>query len=323
MTTVMAPPALNGARTGNRTGRLWRRPEMASLAFLSLLVVVLAAVLPGFAAPGNLQGIISQVAVIGVVALAVNQVILCGEIDISTGSMLGVTAAVAAAVAERTGGVVAPLAAAVAVGVIVGMINGLLSTAARIPAIIVTLGTMSILRGLLLDQAGGTVFNPPRSAQFLGQGMMPIVILLLVAFAFGFLNSHTSWGRDVFAVGGNARAARLAGLSGRRVRFLCFVAVGVCVGIASLIYVGQVGQVQATAGTGFELQVIAAVVVGGTSISGGRGSTAAPLVGAVLIGVILNALTLVGVAGTWRDFVVGALILLAISAAALRRRFLR
>ncbi|WP_168221018.1 ABC transporter permease [Actinomadura sp. WMMA1423] len=286
-------------------------------------MIVLAVALPSFRSPGNLQGIISQVAVTGVVALAVNQVILAGEIDISTGSLLGLTAAVAGAVAERSGGVLLPLAAAIGVGLVVGAVNGLLSTAARLPSIIVTLGMMNIIRGQFLDRAGGLVFNPPAGSQFLGSGAMPIIVLFLAALAFGLVNIHSTWGRNVFAVGGNSRAALLAGLSPRRTRFWSFVVAGGCVGLASMIYLGQVGQVQATAGTGFELQVIAAVVVGGTSVAGGRGSTAAPLVGAILIGVILNALTLTGVAGTWQDFVLGALILMAISADALRRRILR
>jgi len=130
-----------------RMAPMLRRPEIASSAFLFLLVILLAVTVPAFRTSGNLQGIVSTVAVTGVVALAVNQVILCGEIDISTGSALGLTAAVAGAVAVHTGGVVAPLAAAMAVGLVVGIINGLLSTVARIPSIIVTLGTLNVIRG--------------------------------------------------------------------------------------------------------------------------------------------------------------------------------
>jgi ribose/xylose/arabinose/galactoside ABC-type transport system permease subunit len=296
------------------------RPEAVSTIFLLALVIALTAVVPGFAAAENLQGIISQIAVTGVVALAVNQVILSGEIDISTGSALGLTAAVAGAVAERTGGVVVPLVCAVLVGVAVGVVNGLLTTWAKVASIIVTLGTMSIIRGGLLDQAGGSVFNPPTNSRALGTGLVPILLLVLVGAAFAMINRHTAWGRNVIAVGGNRRAAELAGVPIARVQLWTFVAVGACVGLGAMIYLGQVGQVQATAGTGFELQVIAAVVVGGTSISGGRGSTIAPIIGATLIGVILNALALLGVAGTWQSFILGVLILLAISAEPLRRR---
>jgi ribose/xylose/arabinose/galactoside ABC-type transport system permease subunit len=305
----------------SRRQRFLQRPEAASAIFLVLLVIVFTAAIPGFSAAANLQGIVSQIAVTGVVALAVNQVILTGEIDISTGSALGLTAAVAGAVAERTGGIVVPLLAAVAVGVLVGVVNGLLTTWAKVASIIVTLGTMSIIRGLLLDQAGGRVFNPPSDSRALGTGLLPILLLVGVGLVFAALNRHTAWGRNVIAVGGNKRAAELAGVPIGRVQFWTFVSVGICVGVGAMIYLGQVGQVQATAGTAFELQVIAAVVVGGTSITGGRGSTIAPIIGATVIGVILNALALQGVAGTWQAFILGVLILLAISAEPLRRRF--
>lgn len=304
----------------NLRWRLLHRPEAASAIFLLLLVVVLVVGVPSFRNGGNLQGILSQVAVTGVVALAVNQVILTGEIDISTGSALGLTAAVAGAVAEHTGGVIFPLLTAVAVGVGVGVINGLLTTWAKVASIIVTLGTMNVIRGGLLDQAGGTVFNPPTGSRGLGTGWVSILLLALVGVVFAFINRHTAWGRNTIAVGGNERAAELSGVSVARVKFWTFIAVGACVGIGAMIYIGQVGQVQATAGTGFELQVIAAVVVGGTSITGGRGSTMAPVIGAILIGVILNALALLGIAGTWQSFILGALILLAISAEPIRRR---
>lgn len=317
MTTLDEAP---GKTLRHRGQRLLHRPEAASTIFLLLLVIVLIAAVPGFSAAGNLQGIISQVAVTGVVALAVNQVILTGEIDISTGSALGLAAAVAGAVAEKTGGVILPLLAAVAVGVVVGVINGLLVTWAKVASIIVTLATLSIIRGGLLDQAGGTVFNPPSDSRGLGTGWIPILLLAIVGVVFAMINRHTAWGRNTIAVGGNERAAEFSGVDIARVKFWTFVAVGVCVGIGAMIYLGQVGQVQATAGTGFELQAIAAVVVGGTSITGGRGSTMAPIIGAILIGVILNALALLGIAGTWQAFILGALILLAISAEPIRRR---
>lgn len=304
-------------------GKLAQRPEAASTIFLIAMIIVVSLALPNFRSLDNLQGVLSQVAITGIIALALNQVIISGEIDISVGSALGLTAACAGAVAQQTGGVLVPLAAAVGVGLTVGLVNGLLTTVGRIPSIIVTLGMMNIIRGELLDRAGGSVFNPPDSSQVLGRGSAPLLLLLLTFAVFFTINSQTSWGRNVFAVGGNPRAARFAGVRERRVKFWGFIAIGACVGLAAMVYVGQVGQIQATAGTNFELQVIAAVVVGGTSIAGGRGSTLAPVIGAILIGTILNVLTLLGVAGTWQDFVVGALILVAISADVVRRRLVR
>jgi ribose/xylose/arabinose/galactoside ABC-type transport system permease subunit len=277
--------------------------------------------------PANVENVLAQVSVVGIVALALNQVILSGEIDISVGSVLAVAAFAVGRVAEATGGLLLPVLAGFLVGAIAGVVNGVLVTWLRIPSIIVTLGTLNVLRGGLLFFAASTVLNVPSSSRLLGQGtvggvQVSILLLLFVYLIFEILSRHTTWGRNVLAVGGNETAARYAGVGVRRTRFLAFVATGLATGFAASIFLGQIGQVQATAATGFELQAIAAVVVGGTSIAGGRGSTLAPLVGAVLIGIMYNAMTLLSVPGTVIDMVVGALILLAISMDALRRRVL-
>jgi ribose/xylose/arabinose/galactoside ABC-type transport system permease subunit len=264
--------------------------------------------------------------VLGVIALAVNQVILCGEIDISTGSMLGLCAIAAGAVALATGGILLPLLAGVVVGGLAGALNGALVTLGRIPAIIVTLGMLYALRGVILLVTGGTwITGVPDATRVLGTGKVlgisvPVIILFGLFLVMELVNRHSTWGRNVFAVGGNRVAARFAGLPVNRVRFMTFTLVGVFVGIASLIYVGRAGSVQTNTGVGLELQAVAAVVIGGTSISGGRGSSLAALTGAVLIGVILNGLILLGVPGIWQDAVLGGLILLAVATDVLRRR---
>jgi ribose/xylose/arabinose/galactoside ABC-type transport system permease subunit len=268
------------------------------------------------------------VAVLGTIALAVNQVILCGEIDISTGSMMGLCAVAAGAVATSTGGLLLPLLAGVAVGALAGAVNGLLVTFGRIPSIIVTLGMLYALRGVILLVTGGTwITGIPSETRVLGTGSVlgieyPVFVLLILFLVMELVSRHSTWGRNVFAVGGNRRAARFAGLPIDRTRFLAFVLVGVFVGIASIIYLGRAGSVQTNTGTGLELQVVAAVVIGGTSISGGRGSALAALTGAVLIGVILNGLILLGVPGTWQQAVLGALILLAVATDVVRRRLI-
>ncbi|MGI8781639.1 MAG: ABC transporter permease [Solirubrobacteraceae bacterium] len=308
-----------------RLRRFATRPEAPSLVFLLAAVAVFSITVDGFLDVDNLQGTLSQVAIIGIVALAVNQVILGGEIDVSTGSMLATCAFLAGLVAERTSGLLAALAVALGVGAVLGAINGLLITRLRLPSIIATLGLLYVLRGTLLAEGGDTVANTPSGARVLGTGEIlgiDVAVFLLIAVfgVFEFLHRHSLWGREMLAVGGNAEAARIAGLRVDWIRFRGFLLVGVCVGLAAVVYVGQIGQVQATAATGFELQPIAAAVVGGTSIAGGRGSNLAPIVGAVLIGVILNVLTLLSVTGTYADLVMGALILVAISTDVLRRR---
>lgn len=308
--------------------RFLARPEAPALVFLALLIVVFSLANGKFLQVGNLESIVSSVAVLGVVALAVNQVVLAGEIDISTGSMLGLCAVAAGAVATTVGGLLLPLLAGVAVGALSGAVNGLLVTLGRIPAIIVTLGMLYALRGVILLVTGGTwITGIPPETRVLGTGTVlgvgvPVIVLVVLFVVVEVFSRNSTLGRDVFAVGGNRRAARFAGLPIDRVRFLTFVMVGVFVGIASVIYLGRAGSVQTNTGTGLELQVVAAVVIGGTSISGGRGSTLAALTGAVLIGVILNGLILLGVPGIWQDAVLGSLILLAVATDVLRRRFL-
>jgi ribose/xylose/arabinose/galactoside ABC-type transport system permease subunit len=302
------------------------RPEAPALVFLAVLVAAFTLTSDKFLSATNLEAILISVAVLGTVALAVNQVILCGEIDISTGSMMGLCAVAAGAVAVSYGGLILPLLAGVGVGALAGAVNGFLVTVGRIPSIIVTLGMLYALRGVILLVTGGTwITGIPESARVLGTGSIlgvgyPVILLFVLFLIVELVSRHSTWGRNVFAVGGNRRAARFAGLPINRVRFLAFVLVGVFVGIASVVYLGRAGSVQTNTGTGLELQAVAAVVIGGTSISGGRGSSLAALTGAVLIGVILNGLVLLGVPGIWQQAVLGALILLAVATDVLRRR---
>ena len=309
-----------------RLRRYLGRPETPALAFLVFLVVAFSVLSDKFLSVPNLESILTSVAVLGVIALAVNQVVLCGEIDISTGSMLGLCAVAGGAAAQSTGGLLLPLLAAVAVGALCGAINGTLVTLGRIPSIIVTLGMLYALRGVILLVTGGAwITGVPNESRVLGMGNVfgvsaPVIVLFGLFVVMEVVGRHSTWGRNVYAVGGNRRAARFAGLPTNQVRFFAFMLVGVFVGVASMIYMGRAGSVQTNTGTGLELQVVAAVVIGGTSISGGRGSSLAALTGAILIGVILNGLVLVGVPGIWQQAVLGALILLAVTTDVVRRR---
>jgi ribose/xylose/arabinose/galactoside ABC-type transport system permease subunit len=322
-----SPVGLRGAgarTTGPR--RFLLRPEAPALIFLATLLVVFSLAADRFLSPSNLESIVVAVAVLGIVALGVNQVVLSGEIDISVGSMLGLCAVAVGTVAEGSGGLLLPALAGIVVGIAAGALNGALVTLGRIPSIIVTLGMLYALRGLVLLVTGGTwITNVPDETRVLGLSKVlgigvPAFLLLAVFAAVTAVSRHSTWGRDVLAVGGNRRAARLAGLAVDRTRFWAFVLVGALTGLAATVFVGRTGSVQTNSGEGLELQVVAAVVIGGTSIAGGRGSPLAALTGAVLIGVILNGMILVGVPGLWQSAVLGALILLAVSTDALRRR---
>ena len=308
--------------------RVIKRPEAPPLAFLLIMAVMLGLTTPGFLAGANLLSIVSQVAVVGIVSLALNQVILSGEIDVSIGSLLAASAFTYASVAHATPNGILPLLASLAVGCAIGLLNGVIVTIGRVPSIIATLGMLLALRGVVLLIGANGILLVPEAARLFGLGTIagvpaPVLFLVLVFAVFDIVNRHTDWGRDILAVGSNRRAADAVGLRAGFVKFRCFLATGIGCGLAGGIFAGQIGEIQATAATGFELQAIAAVVLGGTSITGGRGSTLAPLIGALLVGVILNALTLNSVPGTFEQLVLGTLILAAISIDAVRFRALR
>ena len=315
------------SRRSSYFGWILSSAQAPPLIFLLLLVGLLSVSTAGFASIDNLRSIIDQVAVVGIVALAVNMVILSGEIDVSVGSLLAVCAFVYGNVAMKTGGSLGPLGVSLVVGALLGAVNGLLVTRARVPSIIATLGMLLTLRGGVLLFGANQVINLEPASRVFGLGgfggvSVSALVLGLMLALFWLLERHSTCGREVFAVGGNLRAARLAGLPVSSVKFLCFVGSGLACALASAVFIGQIGQLQATAATGFELRVIAAVVLGGTSIAGGRGSVLAPIVGAVFVGVILNGMTLNRVPGSWEQLVVGFLILAAISFDSIRNRLL-
>ncbi|MBV6760250.1 ABC transporter permease [Rhodococcus opacus] len=308
--------------------RMALRPELASVVFLGVLVVVFSVTATGFLSLSNVGNIIEQVAIIGILALGLNMVILSDEIDISVGSNLAITTSVTALVAVATGGnLVLTVLTAIALASAIGAFNGALVVKARIPSIIVTLAMLTILRGLnnMINPTG--IPSVPEGVRIFGQGKLlglsvSAWVFVVLAIVVAVVARHTVWGRDLPAVGGNTDAARFLGLPVDRVRFIAFAVGGLCVGIGSLVYLGQLGAVQPAAGTGLELQVIAAVVVGGTSISGGRGSVLAAVIGAILMGTILNGANLLGLQERWQSVFIGAVILLAIGAEFARRRVL-
>jgi ribose/xylose/arabinose/galactoside ABC-type transport system permease subunit len=322
--------AVSGSSQLSDVMRRWLyRPEAPGLVFLVALMLLFAFAVDNFARWGNLHSILLQVSVTAIIAMGVNLVILGGEIDISMGSVLGLTAVGAGTVAVATGNLLAALGTGVGIGLVVGAVTGAIVTKGRVPAIIVTLGMLYALRGVILFVTGGrSVSGIPMEARTFGRGEWfgigaPVWLLGAVLLVTWYLARHTTWGRDVYAVGGNRRAARMAGLRTDRVRWLTFVVSGGLVGLAAVVYIGRTAGVQPSAGLGVELQAIAAVVLGGTSIAGGRGSAVSPVIGALIIGVIDNAMVLQRVPATWQSAVLGLLILAAVTVDGLRSRVLR
>jgi rhamnose transport system permease protein len=281
---------------------------------------------PSFLEPQNLRDILVNSSYTAVAATGMTMVIVAGGIDISIGSILAVCSVLAANAAKAGLPNIAVLPIAVAAGCALGSLNGVLIAWARIPSIIVTLGTMSVLRGAMTWATGGYwVRDLPPSFAAMGTGdflrvPVPVWVAAITVVAGAVFMSRTRPGRYIYAVGGSARAAELAGVKVPLVTFGVFAASGGLVGLASMIYATRFSVVQSNAGAGFELLVITAVVVGGTHILGGRGSVFGSVLGVLMLSVIGSALTYSHVSSYWEPAVQGALVLLAVVVDSYRAR---
>lgn len=291
--------------------------QLRAVWMLLLVGIVLSVASPVFLTGTNLLNVGLATSVAALLAVGQTYVIILAEIDLSVGSALGLSAVVTAMVL-RSHGLIAGLAAGIAVGVVVGLVNGVLVTKARMPSFIATLATMSVLAGLSLQLTSG---NPVAVTDYDFQGIgqerlagvpLPVVIMVVVFAVFGFVLSRTRFGRFVYATGDNGEAARLSGIRTQRVKILAFVISGVLAALAGFILTARLSTAEPTAGTGLELEAIAAVIIGGTSLAGGRGNLVGTFVGALVLGVIDNGMNLLDVSPFLQDVVKGLVILLAV-----------
>lgn len=295
---------------------------------LLLLVAVLSVLSPFFLRIPNLFNVFQQISVIAVLALGSTAVIVSGGIDLSVGSVLALGGAVCAWAFVQAG-LPMPLAIVLglAVGAVVGLVNGLLITAGRLPPFIATLATLSVARGLaLVITQGRPISGFPgwfRAVATLDLfGVVPLaVVLVLALYALGaaYLR-YRPGGRAIYAIGGNQEVARLSGLNVVATKLRVYTVAGLLSALGGLVLTARLNSIQPTAGTGAELDVIAAVVIGGASLSGGQGSIGGTLVGALIIGVLRNGLNLLNVSSFWQQVVIGAVIAIAVMTDTLRRR---
>jgi ribose/xylose/arabinose/galactoside ABC-type transport system permease subunit len=268
--------------------------------------------------------------VLTVLALGAAATIIAGGIDISVGSLLALAAAVGGLVMKRVElvalGVPLGILAGVATGALGGLLNAAVALVGRIHPIVVTLGTLTVFRGLLISLTGGRVISElPQGFRRLATGHVAglrgaVVVMLLAALAAHLWLGFTRSGRHLYALGSNPRAARLVGIRRGRVWLSAFAAGGLCAGLAGLLELAQNGSMQTNLGTGYELRAIAAAVIGGTAITGGRGSVLGVVLGALLLSLLQNALVLWEVSRYRYDLVLGSLLLAAILLDRLVRR---
>jgi ribose/xylose/arabinose/galactoside ABC-type transport system permease subunit len=303
------------------------RVQQETIVGLAIGVLILVGSLSNaqFLTASNLSDIAVNAAYIAVAAVGMTMVIVSGNIDISVGSILGVCATVAGELARNGQPVVVAFGAAILVGGLLGAVNGLLVAYANIPAIVVTLGMLSILRGgLILVTQGRWIEQLPSEFFFSQRSTLGVpnplwVMAVVVLLGMLFMKYHP-FGRAIYAVGNNSEAARLAGINPQSVRMFVFVANGLLVGLASVLYASKFTAIQSNAGQGFELIVITSAVVGGVSILGGSGTVFGALLGALLLSLIGTVSIFLQVSPFWLQAVQGLLILMTVLADILRRR---
>ncbi|MBX3180400.1 MAG: ATP-binding cassette domain-containing protein [Candidatus Hydrogenedentes bacterium] len=301
--------------------------ELGLIVFILLLGGYMTVTTPAsFANPSNMLDILKNAAIPAIMAQGAMLIICAGGIDISVGSMMGLVGAIAALAVQA--GVPAPvcLAIAMAAGVALSLLNGGMSLAARIHPIIVTLAGLSIYRGVMrIVTDGKEIMNLPAGYRALADGNwlgVPKICyyVIVISIAAHILLRYTLLGRQVLALGNSASAARLIGLSKTRLTLFVFACSGALVGLSAVLNAAYYGKVQANTGVGLELQAIAAAVIGGTNILGGRGSALGTLLGAILVSLLYNSLVLLEASAYWQNIFVGGLILLAVIVDALVQR---
>lgn len=287
---------------------------------LLLIVIVISIMSPNFLTINNIFNVLRQVSINALIAFGMTFVILTGGIDLSVGSILALTGAVTAGFLASGMDPIFAMSLGLLLGAVLGAINGVIIAKGKVAPFIATLATMTIYRGLTLVYTEGKPISglgDSLSFQLLGKGYffgipVPIVTMVLSFGILYFILKKTTFGRRVYAVGGNEEASKLSGISVDRIKIYVYSLTGALSALAALILTSRLNSAQPTAGTMFELDAIAAVVLGGTSLTGGRGWIVGTVIGALIIGVLNNGLNLIGVSSFFQQVVKGAVILVAV-----------
>jgi len=290
--------------------------------FILILVVAVTLRAPSFLTFKNFNEILLNISILAIVALAQTIVILTKGIDLSVSSTIGLVAMMVAFVVKENPAlpIILTVLLGMALGAVLGMFNSVIIAYGNVPPIIATLGTLSVYRGLVFYYSQGTWINSfelPANFKLLSKGTplgLPnmVIAAILVAVAVYYFLKYTRTGRDIFAVGSNPDAAQFAGIRKQRIIFLVYVISGLLSGLAAVLWASRYESAQTNTALGFELQTVAAAVVGGVSISGGVGTVPGVLLGALLLGIIQNSLTLIRISPFWQLAAQGLLILIAV-----------
>nr|WP_188093809.1 MULTISPECIES: ribose ABC transporter permease [Streptococcus] len=295
--------------------------ELTTVIALIILMAVITIINSNFLTANNLLNLLLQVTSNALIAFGMTFVILTGGIDLSVGSILALSSALTAGLLGSGMPVTLAILISLILGCILGMMNGLLISYGKLAPFIVTLATMTIFRGATLVYTNGNPITKGLSDtflfQFLGQGYIvgipfPVIIMFIVFIVLYVLLHKTAFGKSVYAIGGNEKAAYISGVKLNKVKIIIYSISGMMASISGLIITSRLSSAQPTAGASYEMDAIAAVVLGGTSLSGGKGRILGTLIGALIIGVLNNGLNIIGVSAFWQQVVKGVVILIAV-----------
>lgn len=318
-------------RTILTAGTMWLRKQSKSSTFgvaliLLALCVILTVATDKFLSQQNLFSVMRAFSYIAIIAIGECMVIISGGVDLSVGSIYGFGGLAAAIAVGRWGLPLAPgILVGMGTGIGFGIINGLLITRIRMPPFIATLGMLSVVRGLSYAVTSGYPIRTPSEFNAMGQGYfgvvpLPVVYLVLLSIVFTIFLNRTVIGRQIYAIGGNEEASGISGVRVIRVKMIVYMLAGLLAATAGIVATARLGVAQSNAGLGYELDVVAAVIIGGASLSGGKGTILGAILGAAIMGVIRNGLVLLNVSAYWQQAVIGLVIIAAIAADQLRQR---
>ncbi len=303
-----------------------RFDQLGIVLVLAVLVLVASISNSTFYSADNLINVLRSTSFIFLIGIAVTYVLITGGLDLSVGRVMAMAGILSAMAAQRGMPLLLCVGAGLLFGFVVGLVNGFLIVKQNIPALIVTLGMMYICDGLvLIVTMGSPVYPLPDSFKALGQGTVwgiPNVIWIALALALlgAFVLKYTRYGREVYSIGGNRETARLAGIHVGRVQISVYVLSAMAAAMAGILMAGRLNSAQPSSGNGYELTVVAAVIIGGTSMFGGAGSILGTLFGSLLMMVIENVLLLLKISAYWQKLVVGIIIIFAVGLDQLRRK---
>ena len=288
--------------------------KFSTLIILVVLVVIFSVASPNFLRVNNLLNVLRQVAVIGILTAGMTYVIISGGMDLTVGAYLGLSGVALAGV---------PVPAAVILTIVlmtvIGIVTGALIVGLNVSAIVITLGMMTVVRGLAYIFSGGLpVYDIPDLIVFLGQGYVagipvPVIIMVIIVVIAGLILKYSYFGRYVYAIGGNVEAAKLAGVSVNKITISLYGISAFLASIAGIVLTGRISSGAPASGTGTEMDVVTAVVIGGISVNGGKGSMLGAFLGAVIIGVLSNGLTIMNIGEYYQQVVKGLVLILAVA----------